>query len=163
DGSLELRLPVWTPGSYLIREYERHLQDLVVESGEGQALAVRKVAKARWRVEPAGAAVVVARYRVYGHEVTVRTSHLDDRPAIWGRAGTSLVDRKRLTDDVTAIIEAQAELFGDLPYQHYTFLLHLVPGGYGGLEHKNSSTLLATPFAFTQEKRYHDFLELVSH
>src|SRR5262245_60272017 len=72
DGSLELRLAVWTPGSYLVREYERHLQDLSVEDGEGRPLPARKVAKARWRVEPAqGLSVVVARYRVYAHEVTV--------------------------------------------------------------------------------------------
>ena len=37
-GAVELRLPVWTPGSYLVREYERHLQDLVVDDGEGHPL-----------------------------------------------------------------------------------------------------------------------------
>src|SRR5689334_14728465 len=70
---LELRLPVWTPGSYLIREYERHLQDLTCADEHGRPLPVRKVAKARWQVECAGATSVRASYRVYAHEVTVRT------------------------------------------------------------------------------------------
>src|SRR5205814_182467 len=49
-------------------------------------LAFRKVDKATWRVEAAGAGEVVARYRVYAHEVTVRASHLDASHAYWNGA-----------------------------------------------------------------------------
>jgi predicted metalloprotease with PDZ domain len=83
---LTLRLPVWTPGSYLIREYERHIQDLVCDDGEGHALPVTKVDKSGWRVDARGATRVRARYRVYGYDLTVRSAHLDDTHGFWNGA-----------------------------------------------------------------------------
>src|SRR5207248_412648 len=80
--------------------------------------------------------------------------------AVWGRTD---LDRARLVADVTKIIEAQCALWNGLPYERYVFLLHLVPNAYGGLEHRNSSTLLASPFAHQKRDKYTDFLELVSH
>ena len=77
-GDIDLKLPVWTPGSYLVREYQRHLQELEFFSGEGKPLAARKVDKATWRVDARGADGVVARYRVYANDLTVRAAHLDD-------------------------------------------------------------------------------------
>ena len=52
---VDLKLPVWTPGSYLVREFERHIQDVTAASEEGRALGVRKVDKATWRVDARGA------------------------------------------------------------------------------------------------------------
>ena len=34
-GSVQLRLPVWTPGSYLVREFERHVQEVQCDDGDG--------------------------------------------------------------------------------------------------------------------------------
>src|SRR5689334_227870 len=75
DDSLTLTLPVWTPGSYLVREYARHLQDLTASSG-GHTVPVTRVDKRTFRVPVRGGEVTV-RYRVYANELTVRTSHLD--------------------------------------------------------------------------------------
>src|SRR5262249_19036272 len=55
--------------------------------------------------------------------------------SVWGRAAVAPARaepdwRQRLTADLRSIIEAQVALFGDPPYDRYTFLLHLVPGGY---------------------------------
>jgi predicted metalloprotease with PDZ domain len=77
-GDLDLKLPVWTPGSYLVREFERHIQDVTAQSSEAKPLAVRKVDKSTWRVDARGATGVVVRYRVYANDLTVRSSHLDD-------------------------------------------------------------------------------------
>lgn len=85
-----LRMPVWTPGSYLIREYERHVQELACDDGEGRALPVTKIDKSTWRVDARGASVVRARYRVYAYELTVRTAHLDDTHAFWNGAPVCL-------------------------------------------------------------------------
>ena len=237
--TIDLLLPVWTPGSYLIREYERHVTELRCHAEDGRELPVRKVEKARWRVTTGGARTVVCSYRVYAHEVTVRTSHLDDTHAYWNGAtlflyvehlrgapasitvadlpagwrittalaadpesparlraadhdelvdspveigdhpllefeaagrphtialwGRATFDRDRLVTDVRAIIETQARLFGGLPYDRYTFLLHFVPGGYGGLEHRLCASVLTSPTNFADDKKYGDFLELVSH
>ncbi|MDB4968584.1 MAG: peptidase domain protein [Myxococcales bacterium] len=80
-GDVDLKLPVWTPGSYLVREFERHLQDVTAISSEGKLLSVRKVDKATWRVDAREAAGLIVRYRVYANDLTVRSSHLDDSHA----------------------------------------------------------------------------------
>jgi predicted metalloprotease with PDZ domain len=69
-------LPVWTPGSYLVREYARHLQDVTAEGPGGESLPVQRTDKRTFRVR-AGGKPVTLRYRVYANELTVRTSHLD--------------------------------------------------------------------------------------
>jgi predicted metalloprotease with PDZ domain len=75
--SLVLFMPVWTPGSYLVREYARHVEGLTAET-PGRAVKVRKDA---WRIDTGGAARIVVRYRVYAGELTVRTNHVDDSHA----------------------------------------------------------------------------------
>jgi len=73
---LDAVLPVWTPGSYLVREYARHLQDVTAVGPGGEPLPVQRTDKRTFRVKAEGRAVTL-RYRVYAHELTVRTSHLD--------------------------------------------------------------------------------------
>jgi predicted metalloprotease with PDZ domain len=73
----ELALPVWTPGSYLVREFARHLEGVEAEDGQGRKLAVERLDKQRFRVATGGAERAVVRYRVYANELTVRTCHLD--------------------------------------------------------------------------------------
>ncbi len=72
-----LFMPVWTPGSYLLREYARHVEGFAAEP-PGHATKVRKNA---WRIERRGAARITVRYRVYAGELTVRTNHVDDTHA----------------------------------------------------------------------------------
>ncbi|MGZ3439516.1 MAG: M61 family metallopeptidase [Polyangia bacterium] len=78
---VDLKLPVWTPGSYLVREFERHLQEVACTSPDGAPLPVRKIDKSTWRVDARGAKSVVVRYRVYCNDLTVRSAHLDDTHA----------------------------------------------------------------------------------
>ena len=42
SATLDLKMPVWTPGSYLIREYAKHVQDFVARDRNGQILASQK-------------------------------------------------------------------------------------------------------------------------
>jgi predicted metalloprotease with PDZ domain len=53
--SIELMMAVWTPGSYLVREYERHVEGVTAKGPDGAALAVTKSRKNRWRIEAKGA------------------------------------------------------------------------------------------------------------
>ena len=82
-GDFELKMPVWTPGSYLIREYARHVQDFSVKDSSGKALRWEKVNKNTWNIASGGAREVVVRYRVYSNELTVRTNELNDEHAFW--------------------------------------------------------------------------------
>ncbi|HEV2859393.1 MAG TPA: PDZ domain-containing protein [Pyrinomonadaceae bacterium] len=85
---LDLVMPVWTPGSYLVREYARHVQDFAADAGGGAALRWSKTNKNTWRVETGGARDVRVRYSVYSNELTVRTNELNDRHAFWNNAAT---------------------------------------------------------------------------
>lgn len=73
---LDALMPVWTPGSYLVREYARHVQDVTATNSRGEPLEVQRTDKRTFRVR-AGGERVTLRYRVYANELTVRTSHLD--------------------------------------------------------------------------------------
>jgi predicted metalloprotease with PDZ domain len=72
-----LFMPVWTPGSYLVREYSRHVENLSVQA-PARATKVRKNA---WRIHTGGQGRVVVCYRVYAGELTVRTNHVDETHA----------------------------------------------------------------------------------
>ncbi len=80
-------MPVWTPGSYLVREFERHVQDFAATDAADKPLAWRKLNKDTWRVETGGAGREVrVRYRVYANELSVRTNELNDRHGFWNNA-----------------------------------------------------------------------------
>jgi predicted metalloprotease with PDZ domain len=245
---LIVAMPVWTPGSYLVREYSRHVEGLRARSPRGPC-GVRKVSKESWAVAHGGADEVVVEYSVYAHELTVRTNHVSDTHAFWNGASTYVrpvedavawdalpidvtitppkpgwhiatslapvrqsagtggarrfrassfddlvdcpvevglhekleftvrdkaheiviwgttarIDRAKLVHDVSTIVATEADLFGGLPYERYLFILHLAPGGRGGLEHRTSSALLASPDAFDTSDGYDDLLSLFAH
>ncbi len=71
-----LALPAWCPGSYLIRDYARFVRDLEARAG-GAPLAVHKIDKTTWEIETGGATEITVTYAVYGHDLTVRTNHID--------------------------------------------------------------------------------------
>ena len=81
----DLVMPVWTPGSYLIREFERHVQDFAADVG-GRALDWTKADKNTWRVQTGGARQWRVTYSVYANELSVRTSELNSDHAFWNNA-----------------------------------------------------------------------------
>ena len=83
---LDLKLPVWTPGSYLVREYARHLQDFSARSLDGSCLPWMKWRKNHWQVETENCSEVEVSYRIYANELTVRTNHLDRTHAYFNGA-----------------------------------------------------------------------------
>lgn len=87
---VELVQPVWTPGSYRIRDYPRHVEALRAESAGGNALPLEKRRKNRWRLATWGANRVHLMYRVYGRELTVRTNFVDRDFALLNGAATFL-------------------------------------------------------------------------
>jgi predicted metalloprotease with PDZ domain len=84
---IDLMMAVWTPGSYLVREYERNVE-AVAASAAGRPLAVMKSAKNRWRVTTGGAESVQLKYRVYGREMSVRTNWIEADFALLNGAPT---------------------------------------------------------------------------
>jgi predicted metalloprotease with PDZ domain len=78
----DLVMPVWTPGSYLVREFARHVQDFTADA-DGRALEWTKIDKDTWRIKTSGARQWRVTYRVYANELTVRTSELNSDHAFW--------------------------------------------------------------------------------
>ncbi|HZL17246.1 MAG TPA: PDZ domain-containing protein [Polyangia bacterium] len=88
--TVDLVFPTWAPGSYMVRDFVRHVFRLEIADGRGRPLppeAIVRVDKQRWRIATAGRPLRI-RYRVFAFEATVRTSFLDDSHAYWN--GTSL-------------------------------------------------------------------------
>jgi predicted metalloprotease with PDZ domain len=81
-----LRMPVWTPGSYLIREFERQVQDFVARDAAGQPLKWEKTSKDTWKVYTNGARDWRASYKVYANDMSIRTSELNSSHAHWNNA-----------------------------------------------------------------------------
>jgi predicted metalloprotease with PDZ domain len=236
--AVELRMPVWTPGSYLVREFERNVQDFAPASEAGRALQWSKTDKDTWRVETAGARELRVRYSVYSNELSVRTNEVNDRHAFWNNAATLMYpvghlgapstlrvepfgewkvatglpavpgerntfraenfdvlydspfiasdfrvvpfevkgvqhrvvvdgpgdyDPERMRRVVQRLVEAEAEMMGEIPYHDYTFILLLGASGGGGLEHLNSTSLTWRRFGFSTDDDWQNFAGLAAH
>jgi predicted metalloprotease with PDZ domain len=236
---MDLKMPVWTPGSYLVREYAKNLQDFTVLDIEERSLPWSKKSKNHWQIDTTGITDITVHYRIFANELSVRTNHLDQTHAYFNGAATFLyvvgfetspiqvtiippestwristalpplpefrhtfiaADFDTLVDspfeigtheshyfevlgfphelaiwgkgnfqgrtaiaDIEKIIKVEAELFGGLPYENYLFLLHLTSDGYGGLEHKNSCSLIYQRFGFRAKDKYNQFMQLLAH
>jgi predicted metalloprotease with PDZ domain len=251
-------LPVWIPGSYLVREFAKHLQNLRATQG-GQALDAQQLDKCSWQISCKTTKPLVLSYEVYAFDTSVRTSYLDtmrgffnptslclrvhgqeskahalqfaatksiaaralftsaegrfdlkkqsgdyrfgdydelaDTPfeAVLGDAshysGSFTVrgvehelvvtgtppafDGARLLADTKKIVEAEFDFWhgkkGTPPFKRYVFMLHCVDDGYGGLEHRASTALIASRRDLprkdvkTQPEGYTTLLGLISH
>lgn len=236
EKELELKLPVWTPGSYLVREFARHVESVEAFSNNAK-LKIEKTNKNTWKLANNGNTKVT--YKVYAFELTVRTSFIDDSHAAlngsnifmyvegyknlkselnitprenWEKiscglehaknnpfklyaenydiladspieignqdiiefealgiphyvamVGPGTYDREKIKKDITKIIETANSVFGKNPVKNYTFIIHNVNSGGGGLEHLNSTSLLVQRNAYSNENSYNSFLSLVAH
>ena len=77
DDILDIMMPVWTPGSYLVREYSRQLQNFAVKTGNDRTLNSTKISKHHWQIQTEKSTEIVISYQIFANELTVRTNHLD--------------------------------------------------------------------------------------
>lgn len=124
---VELMMPVWTPGSYLVREYARHVENVRAATPDGKPLAVDKSRKNRWWIDTGGAPGVVVTYRVSSREMGVRGNWVEDGFAMLNGAPTfmTLVERGPRAHDVTL----------ELPERWKTSITGL-PEAPGGTPHR---------------------------
>ncbi|MCK6542522.1 PDZ domain-containing protein [bacterium] len=73
---IDIIMPVWTPGSYKVREFSRNVENVRATSGS-QSLRVEKISKNTWRVFSGKTENVAVNYAVYAYELSVRTSFMD--------------------------------------------------------------------------------------
>ncbi|KAF1028584.1 MAG: hypothetical protein GAK40_00874 [Burkholderia plantarii] len=80
-------LPVWIPGSYMIREFARNIVTLRAFNEAGRRVRIAKTDKHTWQAAP-GAGPLTLRYDVYAWDLSVRAAHLDDTGGFFN--GTSV-------------------------------------------------------------------------
>jgi len=145
-----LVMPVWTPGSYLIREYERHVQDFSAVDGSGQALPWEKINKNSWRIKKGGAHEIRVRYLVYANELTVRTNELNADHAFWNNAALLMYVERSLKHPVKIHVNPA-------PGWKVATGLPAVPGEKNTFEAENFDILYDSPFEVSDFKQI-DFL-----
>jgi predicted metalloprotease with PDZ domain len=103
--------------------------------------------------------IVVGNPAVYEFSVEGRKHYLVNI----GEGGT--FDGARAAKDLETIVAHYARMWGSLPYDKYLFLnmLTLVNDGGGGLEHRNSTMLMASRWATGTRRAYLSWLGLASH
>jgi len=235
--SFDVKMPVWAPGSYLVREFSKNLNLVKAFNEKGEPIEVSKVTKNKWNIAKSKAKKVTIKYEVYAFELTVRTSFLDlthgfvsgtsvfmyteksknnpgkveiipykdfntittalrkegesntylfenydqlvDCPIEIGNQkvfdfdaagvhhtvgmyGEGNYDIEKLKVDMAKIIESTSNVVGVNPNKEYTFIIHNVVDGQGGLEHMNSTTLSVNRWTY-EGNSYLKFLSLVAH
>jgi len=94
-GEVVMAMAVWTPGSYLVREYAKGVEAVAATGPDGTALAVDKTRKNRWSVATNGAATVTLRYRVYARTMATQGNWVSAEFAMLNGAPTFLVPVER--------------------------------------------------------------------
>ena len=107
-GDVELFMPVWTPGSYLVREYARQVDSFEAAGSDGKPLAWAKTSKNHWKVSNVPAEGVTVRYRVYCNELSVRTNFVDAEFGILAPAATLMTSQTLVGDEHTVQLRLPA-------------------------------------------------------
>ncbi len=92
----DLMMAVWTPGSYLVREYARHVDSIGMSDPEGKPLEFEKVKKNRWQVQTEGVDHFTVSYRLYCNQLSVRTNWVGRQFAVLNGAATFLTVPERI-------------------------------------------------------------------
>jgi len=85
--SIDVKMPVWAPGSYLVREFSKNVEQFAVKGAGQHSVSYIKINKNTWRVATAGNQNIEVSYKVYAFEVSVRTSFVDASHAFLSPTG----------------------------------------------------------------------------
>ena len=101
---IEVKMPVWTPGSYLVREFSKNIESLNVYS-DGKVVHWQKVNKNTWKVNTNGLNSITIKYKVYCYEMSVRTSYVNASHAFLCNTGVFLYPANMLKQPSVINIE----------------------------------------------------------
>ncbi|HEY2582373.1 MAG TPA: peptidase M61 [Mucilaginibacter sp.] len=107
---INVKMPVWTPGSYLVREFEKNVESFSATSN-GEILDVQKIRKNCWHINTNDVSSVSIKYRVYCFEISVRTSFVGASHAFLSTTGIFMYPDKMLNQPSTINI---------VPYEKWT-------------------------------------------
>jgi len=132
--TLVLKMPVWTPGSYLIREFAKSVEGFTV-SANGKEIPFVKTRKNWWSINTKGLSHVIIKYKVYCFEVSVRTAFVDISHAFLSTSGIFMYPEGMLNQPST---------------------IHIVP--FGGWDKVSTSLDMVNNDPFTVHAPNYDIL-----
>ena len=95
QNSLDLKMPVWTPGSYLVREFAKNVESFSA-AANGKNILSPKINKNTWRINTVGLSNITVKYKVYCFEISVRTSFVDASHGFLSTSGIFVYPDKML-------------------------------------------------------------------
>ncbi|MBE0493746.1 MAG: M61 family metallopeptidase [Thiomicrospira sp.] len=98
-------LPSWIPGSYMIRDFAKHLIGLHAETLDGQPLFITSLDKSHWEIQSCDEPLRV-KYQVYAWDLSVRGAHFDQTHAFFNGTSTFLMAEGQRGKTVSLDIEA---------------------------------------------------------
>ena len=136
-------LPVWIPGSYLVREFAKNLQNLKAKQG-GKSVAIHQVNKSQWQIESKPDQALHLSYEVYAFDNSVRTAWLDMQRGFFN--GTSVCLRVHGLEE-----QAHALTLSPLKNSTWSVATGLTPvkvnkQGFGEYQAANYDELVDCPF-----------------
>lgn len=135
---IDVKMPVWAPGSYLVREFSKNVEGFTALAGT-KALKFEKTAKNTWRIHSGNEKAIKINYRVYGNEVSVRTSFIDDSHAFLSSTGVFMYPDQLLSSPSTVKV---------IPFKGWTKVstgLPAVPGQAFTYAAENFDVLFDSP------------------
>jgi predicted metalloprotease with PDZ domain len=105
DDETELKMPVWTPGYYMIMDYPKNVLNFRVTDASGKDLSWKKTEKNRWKIKTAGVRTINVSYDVYAFRVSVADSFLDDGRGFISPTGIYMYPAGRKDHPVTVTVK----------------------------------------------------------
>ena len=148
----ELWLPTWIPGSYLIREFSKHIESVKASDEAGRLLKIKKTEKNRWRLFNTDHELITVEYDVYAYDLSVRGAYVDQTRLYVNPACVCL----GLQDQEHAPCEV--ELFLPSELKHFQLATGLVSKslvkGRFTLKAESYDQLIDSPFELAEQSRF---------
>ena len=169
DPTQVLSLPTWIPGSYLIREFSKHIESVKAYDEAGRILKIQKFEKNKWRLFNTDHELITVEYDVYAYDLSVRGAYVDQNRLYVNPACACL----GLEGQESKAIEVEVFLPDELKHFQIATGLKtksLVKGRYT-LYADNYAELIDAPFELAEQTRFsfeangiaHDFVVSGQH
>lgn len=114
-GPVRLVMPTWTAGSYVMRDYVHHLQQIAAEDAQGAAVRLVPDGHTAWILDMATPAGVTVTWELYANDLTVRTNHVDDHHALLVAPATFVVVERARDRPHTVHVDTDQPVWSLLP------------------------------------------------
>ena len=152
DPTQVLSLPTWIPGSYLIREFSKHIESVRAYDEEGRLLEIQKFEKNKWRLFNTDHELITGEYDVYAYDLSVRGAYVD-QTRLYVNPACACLGLEGQEDKAVEV-----ELFLPDELKHFQLATgmaskSLVKGRFT-LKAKNYAELIDAPFELAEQTRF---------